>query len=111
MQLVLVMLVCTVVIRSTTPKKRALNAGDRVCTHVPCAYSQLHAVISTIILYTTFLVTTKTRMDISLRKSAANGRLSDAKLLHSLRFVCYVAAYELLLTPTLPPRWYLKVRS
>ena len=57
----------TVVIRSTIPKKRALNAGDRVRTYVPCAYSQLHAVISTIILYATFLVTAKTRTDISLR--------------------------------------------
>ena len=83
---------------------------------MPCAYSQLHAVISTIILYATFLVTAKTLTDISLRKSAANRRqtvaaLSDAKSLHSLlRFVRYVAVYELL-TPTLPQRWHLKVQS
>ena len=66
----------TVVIRSTIPKKRALNAGDRVRTYVPCAYSQLHAVISTIILYATFLVTAKTRTDISLRKSSTECRRS-----------------------------------
>ena len=66
----------TVVIRSTIPKKRVLNAGDRVRTHVPCAYSQLHAVISTIILYATFLVTAKTRTDISLRKSSTDCRRS-----------------------------------
>ena len=68
--------ICTVVIKSTIPKKRALNAGDRVRTHVPCAYSQLHAVISTIILYATFLVTAKTSTDISLRKSSTDCRHS-----------------------------------
>ena len=41
---------CTVLIRNTVLEKRASNAGDRVHALVLCAYTQLHAVISTIIV-------------------------------------------------------------
>lgn len=60
--------VCTVLIRSSIPKKCALNAGDHMLTHIPCAYSQVHAVMSRIVLYPTFLIMAKARTGISVHK-------------------------------------------